>query len=71
VAAASSAALQQDVNVLQGETERLSVELNQVLSEFGAVQTDAEQVQGEVIELVRHHTPPPIHVPSSCIFLWG
>ena len=53
VAAASNAALQQDVKTLQEETEKLTAELEDVLEQFDVVQQEANQVEGEVVDEVR------------------
>ena len=52
VAAASNAALQQDVKTLQEETEKLTAELEDVLQQFDVVQQEANQVEGEVVDEV-------------------
>ena len=54
VAAASNAALQQDVKTLQEETEKLTAELEDVLEQFDVVQQEANQVEGEVVDEVSH-----------------
>ena len=52
VAAASNAALQQDVKTLQEETEKLTAELEDVLERFDVFQQEANQVEGEVVDEV-------------------
>lgn len=52
VAAASNAALQQDVKTLQEDTEKLQDELTDVLEQFDGVQQEADQVKGEVVDEV-------------------
>lgn len=52
VAAASNAALQQDVKTLQEETEKLTAELEDVLEQFDGLQHEANQVEGEVVDEV-------------------
>jgi len=52
VAAASNAALQQDVKTLQEETEKLTAELEDSLAQFDVVQQEANQVEGEVVDEV-------------------
>ena len=52
MAAASNAALQQDVKTLQEETEKLQDELTDVLEQFDGVQQEADQVEGEVVDEV-------------------
>ena len=52
VKCASAAALCQDVSKLQAEADALSAELEDVLGQFDAVQTDADAVEGEVVDEV-------------------
>ena len=52
VAAASNAALQQDVKTLKEETEKLQDELSDVLEQFDGVQQEANQIEGEVVDEV-------------------
>ena len=52
MAAASNAALQQDVKTLKEETEKLQGELSDVLEQFDGVQQEANQIEGEVVDEV-------------------
>lgn len=55
MAAASNAALQQDVKSLQEETGKLQAELEDVLNQFDGMQQEANQVEIEVVDEV---SPP-------------
>jgi hypothetical protein len=52
VAAASNAALRQDVQTLQAETEKLQKELESVLVQFHDIQQEADLVEHEVVDEV-------------------
>ena len=52
VAAASNAALQQDVQTLQEETAKLQTELEDVLEQFDGIQQEANEVETQVVDEV-------------------
>lgn len=52
MAAASNAALHQDVKTLQSEAEKLQKELESVLVQFHEVQQEAELIEHEVVDEV-------------------
>ena len=55
VAAASNAALQQDVQTLQEETAKLQPELEDVLEQFDGIQQEANEVETQVVDEVSCH----------------
>ena len=55
VAAASNAALQQDVQTLQEETAKLQTELEDVLEQFDGIQQEANEVETQVVDEVSCH----------------
>ena len=52
MAAASNAALQQDVQTLQEETAKLQTELEGVLEHFDGIQQEANEVETQVVDEV-------------------
>ena len=55
MAAASNAALQQDVQTLQEETAKLQTELEDVLEQFDGIQQEANEVETQVVDEVSCH----------------